>query len=202
MADHKTTRSATGEQQPGGSPPPAVTRSVGAGARRRWLRFGPGLALALGAVLLLWPMLRGDFGADTPRIERSRLSEIPPPPAAPELGWLLEQKEALGLKPPQVDRLGRLRTRWDRATQALREALELASAQFTQEMRARQTPRVNVGALRVNAVPVTDLSRQLAEARRVYWSEAAPVLTRSQRRQAEAAWTRRLGIRSGSPLGP
>ena len=200
MADHKTTRSAMGEQQSDGSHPTAVTHSVGAGTRRRWLRFGPGLALALGAVLLLWPMLRGDFGAERPQIERSRLSEIPPLPAAPELGWLLEQKGALNLQPPQMEKLRRLRARWDRDTQALREALDLATAQFNQGMRHPEAPRVDLQALRANAAPVSDLSRQLADVRRAYWSEAAPILTPPQRRQAEEAWTRRFVERQTSPV--
>ena len=161
-------------------------------ARKRWLRLGPGLAvaLALSAAILLWPTLRDGFQADPARIERSRLGEIPPPAAAPELGWLLERKDALGLKPVQVAKLRRVQRRWDRDTEVLRGALDLAAAQFSRERGASAARGVDIQGLRAQAAPVSSLSRQLAEARRVYWNEAAQILTPRQRSQAEAAWTR------------
>lgn len=170
---------------------------------RRWVRFRPGLTLALGAIILLWATLRDGFPGGRPRIEQSRAREataaVPPPPAAPELGWLLARKDALGLKSVQVEMLQRVQERWDRDTQGLREALDLASAQFNRDRGAPGAHGVNIQALRAKAAPVSDLSRQLAQARLIYWSEASQILTRPQRRQAEEAWTRGLGLRSGIP---
>jgi hypothetical protein len=181
---------------------------------RRWLRFGPGLVLALIASLLVWRQFP-PAGGGPPRLERTRLDAIPnwqageerfgaqrqrrgpdpgvaPPPSAPDPAWLLEQRDALRLTAPQMAKLSRLRARWDRDTRALREALDHASAEFDRSMGGAGGPGQTMEQLQERAAPVSHLSRQLTAARRAWWSEAATVLTAAQRRRAEEAWARRL----------
>jgi hypothetical protein len=59
-------------------------------------------------------------------------------------------------------------------------------------MAAKGGRSITLPELQERAAPVTELSRQLLEARRAWWSEAGAVLTRAQRRQAEQAWGERL----------
>lgn len=152
-------------------------------------------------MLLLWPGLREGMQGERPRIERSRPGAIPAPPAAPELSWLLSQRDALRLNAAQVRKLRSLKTRWDRETGALREALDRASARFNREMASRIRTGGGIQELRERSGPVSDLSRRLAGTRRTYWAEASAILTEPQRRQAEEAWTRRLagGRAASSP---
>jgi hypothetical protein len=163
--------------------------------RRRLLRIGPGLVLALVASLVVWHQLPPVAGTG-PRIERRRMDALPnPPPTAPDPAWLLEQRDALGLSAPQVRKLERLRARWDRNTRALQETLARASAEFEQGMRADSGRGQSIEQLRERAAPVSHLSRQLSDARRAWWSEAATLLTTSQRHRAEQAWGRRFHVR-------
>lgn len=164
---------------------------------RRWLRIGPGLILALVAIWILWPHLREEGpGSRSPSIQRTRVDPLPnPPPTAPDPGWLLKQRQALGLSADQVRKLTRLRDRWDRDTQALREELAQATAEFERGMPAGGERGVTMEQLRERAAPVSELSRQLVDARRAWWEEARAVLTAHQRRQAEAAWAQRFSPR-------
>lgn len=163
----------------------------------RWFRFGPGLLLAIAAILLVWPHLPRS-GGGPPRIARTRADAVPnPPPGAPEPAWLLEQRHALRLSPPQVRKLNKLRARWDRDTQALRTALARSAAEFDRSMVAAGGQRATVQQLQERAAPVSEFSRQLLDARRAWWDEAATLLTGSQRRRAEQMWARRLSLKSG-----
>lgn len=158
---------------------------------RHWFRFGPGLLLALLASAIVWYRMASSGGG--PRIERKTVAvPFTPAPSAPDPAWLLEQQKALRLSESQVKKLSRLRMRWDRNTQALREALEHASVAFEQSIPPPDGGRLSLEQLKKQAAPVSELSRQLLEARRAWWSEAATVLTPSQRQQAEQAWSRRL----------
>jgi hypothetical protein len=165
------------------------------------LRAGPGLALAFLALWLAWPALRPGLPGSRPRLDGSTATPVPAPPVAPELSWVLEQREALGLSPAQVEKLRRQEARWERDTRALREALAQASAAFDREMGGLSSNGINVTDLQERAAPVSDLSRRLSEARRACWTGAAAVLTPAQKGQAEAAWTLRgsSGRRVGAP---
>jgi hypothetical protein len=196
---------ARGRTRPTTSPEPGARDPAKLGARRaksgagkrrpearHWLRFGPGLVLALIASLLVWRQFP-PAGGGPPRLERTRLDAIPnPPPSAPDPAWLLEQRDALRLTAPQMAKLSRLRARWDRDTRALRVALDHASAEFDRSMGGAGGPGQTMEQLQERAAPVSHLSRQLTAARRAWWSEAATVLTAAQRRRAEEAWARRL----------
>lgn len=158
----------------------------------RWFRFGPGLLIALMAVLVLWRQLPPS-GDQAPQVKRTRLDAVSGPSrSAPDPAWLLEQREALHLSAPQRQRLSRLRARWDRDTQALRTAMAHASAEFDRGMASRERRSFTLQELQDRAAPVAEYSRQLAAARRAWWDEAATILTAAQRQRAEQAWARRL----------
>ncbi len=160
---------------------------------RRWFRVGPGLLLAVAASVWVWrqqspPAPRG--GQSPPRIERTRADNRAadtPLLSAPDPDWLLARQNTLGLNRTQ----DALHARWQRDTQTLRAALARATAQFEQETAAARSG-VTIGALQERARPVSELSRQLADARRAWWDEAADVFTPSQRQQAEQAWAQRF----------
>lgn len=157
----------------------------------RWLRFGPGMALALAAAVALWPRLQENLPGAAPRAQRGSLAQLPPPPAAPDLDWLRTHMAGLHLDRSQSTRLLRVVMDWDTQTRPIRMELDHAAAQFQPEADPRGKV-VRIQDLTAQTGPVSLLSRQLADARRAYWEEAARVLTPEQRRLAEAAWTRHL----------
>lgn len=158
---------------------------------RRWFRFGPGLLLALLASAIVWYKMPPTDSR--PRMEHMTV-EVPHIAglSAPDPDWLWEQRVALGLNEAQAKKLRHFQIRWDRNTQALRKALEDALAAFEQSMPSSEGHVLSLQQLKKQAAPVSELSRQLLEARRAWWSEAATVLTPSQRQQAEQAWSRRF----------
>ena len=166
--------------------------------KRRWFRLGPGLLLAIIASVLLWRQLPPRTGGSTelppPRIERKRVDIEPVVPlSAPDPTWLLSQHEALGLSTAQVQKLRQLELRWSRDTRELQDALARVSGDFNRDMAATGSSKgVTLEALRQQAAPVSALSRQLAAARRAWWSEASSVLTPVQQKQVQARWQERL----------
>lgn len=186
-----------------GATPPSRGRVPVLG--RRWFRVGPGLLLAVAASVWVWrqqspPAPRGG-GQSPPRIERTRADNRAadaPLLSAPDPDWLLMQQNTLGLDEKQTARLRALHARWQRDTQTLRATLARATAQFEQETAAARSG-VTIGALQESARPVSELSRQLADARRAWWDEAAAVFTPSQRQQAEQAWAQRFARPAAAP---
>ncbi len=171
---------------------------------RRWFRVGPGLLLAVAASVWVWrqqspPRPRGE--QSPPRIERTRADNRAadaPLLSAPDPDWLLARQNTLGLNRTQDARLRALHARWQRDTQTLRAALARATAQFEQETAAARSGGTLEG-LQERARPVSELSRQLADARRAWWDEAADVLIPAQRKQAEQAWARRFARPAAAP---
>ena len=165
-----------------------------AAPKRRWWRFGPGLLLACAAIAWLWPHLFP--AAKPPHIERSVQSSTVPAAlsSAPETTWLLQQRDVLKLNAAQAEKLQKLVARWQRDTKSLRVALESASANYNRDMAhdAKAGRKVTIEQLQERAGPVSELSRQLSQARRAWWDEAAQVLADEQRRNAEQMWTRRF----------
>jgi hypothetical protein len=174
---------------PAGKPP---------GVRRRF-RFGPGLLVAIAASLLVWrfapPRDAGKPVVEPMSIsagERSKLS-------APDPVWLWSHKYPLGLDASQVTRLQGLEGRWERDTKALRDELDRASKEFSQEGSSARRQSATIEQIRGQADPVSDLTRQLLESRRAWWEEATVVLTPAQRQQAEKAWSKRFESAGGRP---
>ncbi|MBI3911743.1 MAG: hypothetical protein HY320_12535 [Armatimonadetes bacterium] len=205
--DSKTRRRSDGATAPR---VPAAGASAGSRTPERRLTstllgfwFGPGLLLALLAIVIVAPHLpsggRGDVSF--PTYQQSGDHNRPPSATAlqgvtaidavPEPDWLLGQRHALRLTASQVSRLRRLQTRWQRETRALREALDQASADFDRAMSENKGQVTTIMQLRERAAPVTQLSRQLSDARRAWWDEASRALSAAQRQSAERLWTAR-----------
>jgi len=164
-------------------------------ANRPRLVLGPGLAIAVAAgFLLMRPDLLPDPARNrSPRLSRTRV-EIPATTGstAPDPAWVLAQRQTLSLNAAQVKRLERLRSRWDRETRPLQEALQQATARFQASMAADGDRGRMPAALQESAAPVSQLTGQLLAARRAWWGEAEQVLTASQREKAERLWETRF----------
>src|SRR5205823_4073198 len=124
---------------------PRPSRSRGrAAVRRRWIVVGPGLVLALlAAALLLW-IQRLESTRDAGTIRSSSTVDqshhphagIQTPPApAPDLSFVLHQRDSLHLSDRQSRQLGRLQKQFNQETQEDRAALTQASEAFAWQMR-------------------------------------------------------------------
>ncbi len=175
--------------------------------RRPLVVFGPGLVIAVLVIgLLVWsgwlPLLRA-----APQVEGARVETSQPVPAsAPEPHWVLSHRGDLMLRRSQVVQLQRRVARWDEDTRALREALDReafrvqqalilggsraaapARAEATSEARRPQPPRT-LEQMQELAAPLSELSRELSQARHTWWAEAARVLTSDQRHRTKQLW--------------
>lgn len=174
--------------------PPAST------CKPRWFRFGPGLVIAIIAAIFVYQ--RAPLQREVPLRTVPQASEIardataPPSavalPAAPDADWLWSQRAILNLSASQTRRLQTLHARWQRNTQELQAELARASAQFERDMAQEKAHPDTLQVLAERGAPVADLSRQLAQARRAWWNEAAPIFSAAQRAQLENKWTRRF----------
>jgi hypothetical protein len=165
--------------------------------RARLFRFGPGLVVALVAIVVVWRASPEHFRTPRPSLSTppSAASPHAPPeeaPAALDPGFLLDHSAELGLTPTQRQALVAVRARYDRDTGALQRELEWAARDFQGGMAAQGGKGVTIGALQERAAETSALSHQLAAARRAAWEEAAPHLTLEQRERAEALWRLRM----------
>ncbi len=171
----------------------------------RWFRFGPGLLLAIIASVIVWqrqplrapartvPEAAAYLKSSSQAKSREGGAEfVPAFSAAPDPDWLLSQRKALALSAGQTRNLGSLRARWQRDTRELRAMLARASEQFQRDMESGKERAVTLPEIQERAAPVAELSRQLAQARRAWWSEASGLLSVEQRKRAEADWARRF----------
>ncbi|NEN44447.1 hypothetical protein G3V71_24135, partial [Escherichia coli] len=71
--------------------------------RRRWLRIGPGVLLALTAIAWGWPTL---FPPDKPPVAlRTLTATEDAPPPAPDPTWLLSKRSKLQMTDAQFQKL-------------------------------------------------------------------------------------------------
>lgn len=163
--------------------------------RRRWLRIGPGLLLALTAIAWGWPYL---FPPDAkPKIERTLQSQLPATFAsAPNPTWLLSQRANLKMSDAQFQKLRALQQRFARDTRELQSSIDAATREFNASMNADKSATME--ELQTRAAPLSELSRQMADARRAWWSEAAQVLDTKQRKRVQELWSQHLAARFAS----
>lgn len=167
--------------------------------RRRWLRVGPGLLLALTAIAWGWPYLFPP--AATPKIERTVQSDSPVTvSSAPDPTWLLGQRTSLKMSDAQFQKLSRLQQRWTRDTRQLQGSIDAATRDFNASMSADKS--ANLEQLQTRAAPLSELSRQMSDARRAWWSEASLILDTGQRMRAQELWSRHLAARFTAPKTP
>ena len=190
------------------SRPSTVERQQPApGTRRRRLVVGPGLIIALLASGgLVWGGntkwgVRDDRG-------REELFDVTADPDWPTLREARELKMVAAAGPLLASTPGvadefavRLADRFDRETAGARAALRQATDDFARHMEGKAGKRVLLPDVQEQTASVSQLSRQLAAARRAVWARLSPVLTAEQR----ARWyqqTAREELMWGNALNP
>jgi hypothetical protein len=151
-------------------------------ANRRPLVIGPGVVIAIIATVWFWPQLAPPKPQVSPAQTATRIGL-----SAPEPEWILQQAKQLQLSSSQKINLQKLRDRWNRDTRQLRAELQRATAQFNDDGRAASLPE-----LQNKMAPVSQLSRQLNDARRLWWNEARQTLNAAQQKRAEELWANRF----------
>lgn len=164
--------------------------------RRRWLRIGPGVLLALTAIAWGWPYL---LPPDKPPVvERTvaapQSAKESAPPSAPDPTWLLRQRRELAMTDAQFQKLSALQQRFARDTRELQSSIDAATRDFNAGMNADKAATME--QLQARAAPLSELSRQMSSARRAWWSEAAMTLNASQRKSAQELWSQHLAGRA------
>lgn len=156
--------------------------------RRSPLAIGPGVVIAIIAVAWFWPQIAPPKPTVAPSQTTTTIGL-----SAPEPQWLLQHAGELKLSSQQTLKLNRLRDRWNRDTGELRAELQRATAQFNSDGRAASSSAASLPELQNKMAPVSGLSRQLNEARRLWWSDARRVLNTAQQTRAEELWAKRFG---------
>ena len=163
-------------------------------SRRSWFRVGPGLVLAVAASMFVWMRAPRQPGhpptgpLPATRVQTTAVSRA----SAPDPEWIIKNAETLQLTPTQAATMRWLARRWNRETADLRAELKAASVEFDRAMAANGPRGVPLADVQRLALPVSDLTRQLAGARSAWWEEAASHLTQKQRQTATDGWSRRF----------
>lgn len=160
--------------------------------RRRWLRIGPGVLLALTAIAWGWPTLFPP--AKPPVVQRTvaapQTATENAPPSAPDPTWLLGQRRELAMTDAQFQKISALQQRFARDTRELQASIDAATRDFNAGMSADNAATME--GLQARAAPLSELSSQMASARRAWWSEASLALNALQRKSAQTAWLQHL----------
>ena len=147
--------------------------------------------LALTAIAWGWPYLFPP--AKPPRVERTSNATEDAPPSAPDPTWLLSQRRELQMTDAQFQKLNALQQRFARDTRELQTQIDAATRDFDGAMNADNAATME--QLQTRAAPLSELSSQMASARRAWWSEASLTLDAAQRERTQAAWNRHLAGR-------
>jgi Spy/CpxP family protein refolding chaperone len=164
-------------------------------ARRRWFTIGPGLLMAV-ALSVYIAAQRGLFTKPRPPVVEHVGPEASDTPPAAEISFLLDRADQLHLTDAQRARLRALHDQWARATADQRAALDREQKELDRFMKSAQkvgkpTP---LSEIQRRAGPISELSGQLASARRDYWERAMHVLDPDQRDAAEKALRDKLKL--------
>jgi len=179
------------------------------GQKRRLVRLGPGLILALIGSVVVWRGSPGHLRPSyrpysrslshpviAPTATASRGARIEPPapalPSAPSLDFVLEHRAEVGLTAAQVQALRTVDRQWQRQIGPRRDALDRAARAFRSEMDAHKGRGAALQELRQGAAEMSALSRQLAGDRRAAWDQASSSLSVIQRERAERLWRERI----------
>jgi hypothetical protein len=167
-----------------------LKRAGGAGIRRRWFVFGPGLgiALALSAVIVVSHVLKMRQPQPAPVVVRQVVPEragiglfIPP------ASFLLQHSEELGLTADQRSDVEALQSAWEQEAAPLRRALQEAGAASERELNQARAGkrRMRSQELQERLQRYSELSGELSRRRAALWREALERLNETQRRRAE-----------------
>jgi hypothetical protein len=99
--------------------------------RRRWLHFGPGIAIAfIVSAFVLYTRIQEQTQRQSPRIERPVVSDKSSVSIVPEISSLLSRRGALKLSAHQVKEIEKLQAEWQRVSAPLREQADRAAERF------------------------------------------------------------------------
>lgn len=165
--------------------------------KRRWVSFGPGVAVAL-LISAFVVHTRWQEGArrQAPRIERAIIIDTSKARAGlvPEVSTLLARREQLKLSVLQVAEVKQLQADWERVSAPLRKQAERAAREFRAWMsKAQQHGRVTTTDIQEHGAEVSDLSAKLVQQRLIYWESALQLLTEEQRAKVSTEGTRKRG---------
>jgi len=170
-------------------------------AGRRRLVVGPGLIIAL-ALSFYIAHQQGLFRKSGPPVVERVTTSGPKQPPAADIDFLLQRADELRLTEEQVGKLRLLREEWEKNTAAQRAALDREEKQLDRFMKEaakadRPTP---LREIQRRTAAFSELSGQLAAARRTYWQRGLLVLDLGQREAAQKALREHLKLPPESPL--
>jgi hypothetical protein len=153
--------------------------------RKRWIIIGPGLVIAV--ILALQVAINNHkTSVGPPIVERQVLGGkvAVGPVSAPEIDYVLKQRDDLALTSHQVAVLTDLQSDWKTKSKPLMDDLQRSADSFHEFMQnvGDKAPMQDIQA---HAAPVSELSRQVSSLRRVYWEKALQVLNKGQRSEIE-----------------
>ena len=99
----------------------------------------------------------------------------------------------LELSDAQFQKLSQLQQRWARDTRELQNSIDAATRDFNAAM--NKDKGATMEQLQERAAPLSELSRQMSDARQAWWSEASLVLNAGQQKRARELWQQRQKAR-------
>ncbi|MHB1001124.1 MAG: hypothetical protein ACYC27_17920 [Armatimonadota bacterium] len=148
--------------------------------RKRWIIIGPGIILAM--ILAIQIVISNrQKPSGPPIIERqvvgSEVTHSISP--TPDVGYILERRDKLGLSDRQIKALVALQADWQSKSKPISDDLNQATREFDAFME-KAGNKATIRDIQSHAGPVSELSRQLSSLRRVYWEKAIQVLNKQQ----------------------
>jgi len=153
--------------------------------RKRWIVIGPGILLAL--VFALQIAMRNHQVTSAPPIIGRQVIGVQTAEGGvltPEIGYMLEYKEHLGLSDRQIASLENLQEEWNAKSQSLKRQMDRAAGEFRRFMNEAGSD-VSVRDIQSHAGSVSELSGEVSGLRGIYWQKALQVLDRGQRSMIE-----------------
>ena len=172
--------------------------------KRPWLRFGPGVVLALAlSALIASQWIKTEIvnrrQPSAPPIVESQVLSYPAEEKlgpTPEVGFVIENAVILHLSSAQLARLRSLQSEWERYSKPKMAQARQAAAGANEYLNSvKSKPRTSMAQIQDKAASLVALSREISEVRRSTWERAVKVLTPEQSRalenQRQAAWSKR-----------
>lgn len=176
--------------------------------KRRLIYFGPGLIAALILSLFIgynWyrsETQKREMNDMPPIVERQVLSSLEQEKLGltPEVIFLIERRDKLGLSDTQTAELKALQAEWKKLYgPKIAEANKAAAKTGEYLAGARYKSRTPSAHIQSEAAPLILLSREISSARNRYWDEAMQILTPRQRIKAQKEREIQWAARKNSP---
>jgi hypothetical protein len=159
----------------------AKTRSdVQSRPRRRWIIIGPGILIAI-ILALQVAIKQHTVSSRPPIIERQVIGRQGTSELARSVGYVIDHAEQLKLSERQLASLKNLEGEWETRSAPLQSELNRAASEFERFMKQAEG-KVTAQEIQARGAEVSELSRQMASLRRVYWQKALQMLDEEQRK--------------------